>query len=102
MANTFKNFTSSSVGTNEVITYTVAPSTTTVMIGCNVANTTSSQIKVTVKAAGVHVVKDAPIPAESALSVLDGKIILESSDTVTVTSDTAASADVVLSILEQT
>ena len=102
MANTFKNFTSSSVGTNETVTYTCPPSTTTVTIGLTVANTTTSQIKVTVKAAGVHVVKDAPIPAESALSVLDGKIILESSDTVTVTSDTAASADVVLSILEQT
>ena len=57
MANTFKNFTSSSVGTNETTTYTTPP---------------------------------------------DGKIILEASDTITVTSDTAASADVVLSILEQT
>ena len=102
MANTFKNFTSSSVGTNETTTYICPPSTTTVTIGLNVSNTASSQIKVTVKAAGVHIVKDVPIPAESALSVLDGKIILESSDTITVTSDTAASADVVLSILEQT
>ena len=102
MANTFKNFTSSSVGTNETTTYITPLATTTVTIGLSIANTTASQIKVTVKAAGVHVIKDAPIPAQSALSVLDGKIILQSSDTVTVTSDTAASADVVLSILEQT
>ena len=102
MPNTFINFTSSSVGTNEVTTYTVPPSTTTVTIGLNVANTTTSQIKVTVKAAGVHVVKNAPIPAESALSVLDGKIILEAADKVTVTSDTATSADAILSVLEQT
>ena len=102
MANTFKNFTSSSVGTNETTTYITPLATTTVTIGFSIANTTASQIKVTVKASVVHVIKDAPIPAQSALSVLDGKIILESSDTVTVTSDTAASADVVLSILEQT
>jgi len=47
-------------------------------------------------------VKGAPIPANSALSLLDGKIILEAGDTVVVTSDTAASADVILSVLEQT
>jgi len=102
MANTFKNFTSSSVGTNETTTYITPLATTTVTIGLSIANTTASQIKVTVKAAGVHVIKDAPIPASSALSVLDGKIILEASDSITVTSDTAASADAILSVLEQT
>jgi hypothetical protein len=47
-------------------------------------------------------VKAAPIPAGSALSVLDGKIVLEAGDVVEVTSDTASSADVILSVLEQT
>ena len=102
MANTFKNYTSASVGTSAVTTYTVPASTTSVMIGCNISNTTTSQIVVDVQAAGVYVVKDAPIPAGSALSVLDGKIILETSDTVVVTSDTATSADVIVSVLEQT
>jgi hypothetical protein len=36
------------------------------------------------------------------LSVLDGKIILEAADTVVVTSDTASSCDVIVSVLEQT
>jgi len=36
------------------------------------------------------------------LGVLDGKIILEATDTVVVTSDTASSADVIVSVLEQT
>ena len=102
MANTFKNYTSASVGTSAVTTYTVPASTTSVTIGLTVANTTASQIKIDVQAAGVYVIKDAPIPAGSALSVLDGKIILETSDTVVVTSDTATSADVILSVLEQT
>lgn len=101
MANVFKNYTSSSVGTSPVTTYTVPASTTAVTIGLNIANTTTSQIVVDVQAAGVYVIKDAPIPAGSALSVLDGKIILETTDTVVVTSDTATSADVILSVLEQ-
>jgi|TARA_B110000908_G_scaffold2214_1_gene2890 hypothetical protein len=72
------------------------------MIGCNLANRTASQIKVDVQVAGVYLAKDIPIPAGSALSVLDGKIILETTDTVVVTSDTASSCDVIVSVLEQT
>jgi hypothetical protein len=102
MANTFKNYTSASVGTGATTTYTVPSSTTAVVIGCNLANRTGSQIAVDVQVAGVYLVKGAPIPANSALSVLDGKVILETTDTVVVTSDTASSADVILSVLEQT
>ena len=102
MANTFKNYTSASVGTGATTTYTVPSATTSVMIGCNLANTSASQIKVDVQVAGVYLAKDIPIPAGSALSVLDGKIILETTDTVVVTSDTASSCDVIVSVLEQT
>lgn len=102
MANTFKNYTSASVGTSPVTTYTVGASTTAVMIGMNVSNTTASQIAVDVQVAGVYLVKGVPIPANAGLSVLDGKIILETTDTVVVTSDTASSADVIVSVLEQT
>jgi hypothetical protein len=99
MANTFKNYTSASVGTGATTTYTVPSATTSVMIGCNLANRTASQIKVDVQAAGVYVVKGVAIPSGS---VLDGKIILETTDTVIVTSDTASSCDVIVSVLEQT
>ena len=101
MANTFKNYTSASVGTSPVTTYTVPASTTSVMIGCNLSNTSSAQITVDVQAAGIYIVKGAPIPSGSALSVLDGKIILETTDTVVVTSSAATSADVIVSVLEQ-
>ena len=57
MANTFKNYVSAAVGTGETTVYTVPSSTTAVIIGCNVANITSSQIRVTVKVADTHVVK---------------------------------------------
>ena len=102
MANTFENYTSTDVGTGAVTTYTVPGSTTAVMIGCNIANTASEQIKVDVQTAGVYLAKDVPIPAGSALSVLDGKVILEAADTVVVTSDLATSCDVIVSVLEQT
>ena len=82
-------------------TYTVPASTVAVVIGCNVANVTASQITFSVQAAGVYLVKDVPLPAGSAISVLDGKIILEAAETVVVTSNTASSADVILSVLEQ-
>lgn len=102
MANTFLNYTSASVGTSPVTTYTVGASTTAVVIGLNISNVTASQIAVDVQVAGVYLVKGVPIPANSAVSVLDGKIILETTNTVVVTSDTATSADVILSVLEQT
>ena len=102
MANVFKNYTSASVGTGATTTYTVPSSTTSVVIGCNLANKTAAQIRVDVQAAGVYVIKNVPIPSGSSLSVLDGKIILETTDTVIVTSDTASSTDVIVSVLEQT
>lgn len=101
MPNTFKNYASTSVGTSPATVYTVPASTTAVTIGLNVANVSASQITIDVQCAGAYVVKDAPIPAGSALSVLDGKIILEAADTVVVTASAATSADVLLSVLEQ-
>ena len=102
MANTFKNYTSASVGTSPVTTYTVPSVTTAVLIGCTVANTTTSHIVVDVQVAGVYLIKAAPVPRGSSLSVLDGKVILEATDTIVVTSDTATSVDVIVSVLEQT
>ena len=102
MANIFKNYTSASVGTGATTTYTVPSATTSVVIGCNLANRTGSQIRADVQVAGVFLIKGVPIPANSALSVLDGKVILETTETVIVTSDTASSCDVIVSVLEQT
>ena len=106
MANTFKNYLASSVGTSASTVYTVGGSTTATTIGMNIANITASQILVdayiTSGGTDYYIVKNAPIPSGSALSVLDGKIVLEAADVVKVVSDTASSADVVLSVLEQT
>jgi len=101
MANTFKNYVSTSVGTTPVTVYTVPSATTSVTIGCNIANRTNSAIYVDVQVGSTYIIKGAPVPSGSALSVLDGKIILEATETLVVTSDTADSADVILSVLEQ-
>ena len=52
----------------------------------------------------VHLVKAAPIPVGSSLVVVGGdqKVVMEPGDTITVKSDTASSADVVLSHLDIT
>jgi len=101
MANTFKNYTAASVGVTPTTVYTVPSATTSVMIGMTLANVSASQITIDVQCAGVYLVKGVAIPAGAALSVVDGKIILETTDAVIVTASTAASVDVIISVLEQ-
>lgn len=102
MANTFKNYVSASVGTSATTVYTVPGSTTAILIGLNLSNRTTSQVLVDVQLGSTYIVKAAPVPAGSALSVLDGKIIAEATETIVVTSDTASSVDAIISVLEQT
>ena len=102
MANTFLNYTASLTDATETTVYTVPASTTGIILGCNVANTTTSQVTVDVKCATKYVVKGAPVPSGSALSVLDGKLIAEAADTVTVqSSDSSGNVDVIVSVMEQ-
>ena len=101
MPNTLTNYTTSNVGTSPATLYTVPASTTGTIVGLQIANTTASQIAIDVQVAGVYVIKGAPIPANSALSVLDGKLVVKTTQTVVITSDTATSADAILSVLEQ-
>ena len=114
MANAFLSETDTAVGTGAATIYTCPSSTETTVIGLSVANIVTSQITVSVKLNGsgrtsgavdnVHLVKDAPIPVGGTLVVVGGdqKVVMEPGDTVTVTSDTASSADVVLSHLDIT
>ena len=86
MANTFKLVTKAGVTSADVI-YTVASSTTTVVLGIMLGNTTTSQVTATVtiesdtsSRAGanneanqtVELVTNAPIPAGSSLELLAG------------------------------
>jgi len=105
MANTFKVKTDAGV-TGLATTYTVPGSTTTIVVGMVVGNTTASGITTSVTLANsdgddVELVTNAPIPVGSSLEVLSGaKVVLEASDAIKVTASGAA--DVALSILEMT
>ena len=111
MANTFKNAAAAATGTSEVSVYTVPSSTTTTVIGLTCANVTStSPIKVSIRVydnsatAYYYVVINAEIYEGSSLVAVGGdqKLVLETSDIVRISSDTASSVDTVISVMEQT
>jgi hypothetical protein len=110
MANTFKRYASRNVGTSAVTigSYTVGASTQTTLIGLTVANTTASVIAVDVQhndaTNDTYIVKGAPVPAGSSIVIVGGdqKIVMETGDSIKVTSDTATSADAYMSLLEIT
>ena len=125
MANTFKAYTKSSVGTSAATAYEVelggASTKTAIIIGIALSNVASSPINVDVQidrpAAGttaapsddVYLAKNIPIPSGSTLEVMAGqKLILEyngtasAGDKIVVTSDTVSSLDVIVNALEIT
>jgi len=71
-------------------------------MGLNLANKTGSSVTASVQLGSVYIVKDAPVPSGSALGVLDGKLIAETGEAITVTADTNSAIDVIVSVLEQT
>ena len=115
MANTFKLVTKAGVTTEDVI-YTVATSTTTVVLGVMLGNTTTSQITATVTLSSdtanraganneanqdVELITNAPIPAGSSLELLAGnKINMETTDVLKLAASGAT--DIALSIMEIT
>ena len=115
MANTFKEVTKAGVTSADVI-YTVASSTTTVILGLILGNTTTSQITATVtlesdtsNRAGanneanqnVELVTNAPIPVGSSLELLAGnKVVMETTDVLKLTASGAT--DIAVSIMEIT
>ena len=115
MANTFKVVTKAGVTSADVI-YTVASSTTTVILGLIIGNTTSSSVNATVtlgtdtsNRAGannetnqdVELITSTPIPGNSSLELLSGnKVVMETTDTLSVTGSGAT--DVALSVMEIT
>lgn len=114
MANAFLSETDTGVGTSPATIYTCPASTETTIIGLSIANIITSQITVDVQLDGsgrtsgavdsVYLIKAAPVPVGGSLVVVGGdqKVVMEPGDVLTVTSDTASSADVVMSHLDIT
>ena len=115
MANTFKVVTKAGVTSEDVI-YTVAGSTTTVVLGIMLGNTTTSQVTATVTLSSdtssraganneanqdVELVTNAPIPSGSSLELLAGnKVVMETTDVLKLTASGAT--DITVSIMEIT
>ena len=108
MANTFKLKTKANVGITTQNVYVVPSATTTVVIGITLANTSGSGCIVGVgitrsSTDDVKLLKNAPIPQGSTLEFMQGnKVVLETSDTITVNSDTNNSIDASVTIMEIT
>ena len=108
MANSFKNYTKKEVGTTLTDVYTVASSTTTVVIVITLSNRSGNQINCDLMlnvASGddVYLIRNIPIPNGSSFEWMAGnKLVMETSDKLQVKSDAAASLDVAISVLEQT
>ena len=115
MANTFKVITKAGVTSADVI-YSVAGSTTAIVLGFQIGNTTGSAITTTVtltsdtsSRAGannednqtVEILTATAIPANDTLAVLSGsKLVLEATDSLTVTG--SAAVDITISVMEIT
>ena len=110
MANTFKLKTKAGVTTLATV-YTVPSSTTAIVLGMMIGNTTSSAITSTVTLssdtsdtetnADVELITTTPIPGNSTLELLSGnKIVMQTTDYIRVYGSGAV--DVALSVMEIT
>lgn len=80
--------------------YTVPASTTAIVIGFAASNTTAAEIAVTASVSGSVYGNALPIPANSTLSLLDGKIVMQAGESVEIQADTASCGNLFLSVLE--
>jgi hypothetical protein len=108
MANTFINRISGSIGTTETTIYTTPAVTTTTVIGVAVANRLQSNILVDVRILESGSLNTAflctgsLIPPGSNIILVGGeqKVVLETGDSLSLRSNVASSADIIVSALE--
>ena len=104
MAQNFRRYVSNNVGTSAVTVYTADSNDT--VVGISIANVASATINVSVYITSggndIHLIKDTPIVQGSALQIIDGgaRFVLQNTDALKVISDTASSADVWVSAVD--
>jgi len=110
MANSFKlkTFDGSSTAANTAMTvYTAPASTSTVVIGLTICNTTDYLTFIDVKISNadgqtVFLVRGAPVPSGGSIEIMNGnKIVLETGDGIVVYSNASNSVDTIVSVMEQ-
>ena len=122
MANTFRMTNETNVSTTIEPLYTVPSSTTTIILGIMMSNTSTGTIKgsvqlVSTSAVGsgvsnsgasnanesTYMIKDAPINNSSSLEIMAGnKIVMQVGDILKAKSDTATGLDIIISYMEIT
>lgn len=116
MANTFKLTTNAGLTTSLVDQYTVPSSTTSIVLGMSVSNTSASSITIDVKIIsttsangrtgnneGSYLVKGAPVPSGGSLEIMAGnKLVLQTTDKIQALSNTTGVADLLISYMEMT
>ena len=110
MANLFKRFTSANVGPSftQVGGYSVPAANVSTVIGLSIANTSNVGINIDAVLSNassvVYIIKNAPISVGGTLVAVGGdqKVVMGVGDRIEVKSDTATSADAILSLLEST
>lgn len=106
MSTTTLSYKTAAIGTSPVVLLTAPSGVQSALIGLTVANTTAAQIAVSVYvtsgSTNYYVVKAAPIPVGSSLSLfgMDGRTVLNAGDTLSLISNTAASCDALASVLQ--
>ena len=104
MAQNFRRHVFNNVGTSPETIFTADSNDT--IVGISVANVASATINVSVYITSggndIHLIKDTPIVQGSALQIIDGgaRFVLQSGDALKVISDTASSADVWVSAVD--
>jgi len=105
MANTFLRSSIDTVGTSAETLYTVPANKTAVIIGGLLSNgsgaTCNATVTVTIGSDVINLIGEStPIPANTALSFIDGKIVVQTTDVVKVTGSVANALDAHLSYME--
>jgi hypothetical protein len=108
MANVFKNSVTGSIGISNTRVYQTPALSVSTVIGMSVSNVISNNISVNVTITDAsatqtrYLVRNGLIVEGSSMVVVGGdqKVVLESGDFISVVSSAAASADVIVSVLE--
>ena len=99
MANEFKRYKSTAT-TSEVVVYTVPSLTTSVILGLQAANITTTQESISILHGTTYLAKDINIPTGAVMHFLDGKVVAEAGDTISVIGSTGSTLDVIISCME--
>ncbi len=110
MANNFRNYKSRAVGTapTAIGAYTVSANTQVTVIGLSVSNIANTALSVTAVVFdgtnSTNLVKNAPLPIGSSLVIVGGdqKVVLQTNESIRVSSSASSSIDAIMSLLEIT